>query len=485
VKSFIISFYSGKKTFMKVLFCSPEVTPFAKTGGLADVSAALPSELRNLGIDCLTAMPLYREISDMQLDLHPVEEISFLTANGIEQARIYSFGHILFVENKDYFSRGGMYSYAQQDYPDNLERFAFFSRACVELLFLIGDIDILHCNDWQTALSLAYLKSSSMPQIASVFTIHNLAYQGIFDASQWPSLFLEDSYFSPDYMEFYGRINIMKAGITLADMVNTVSPTYAKEIQTPQFGFGLDGLLRSISHKLTGIINGIDHAVWDPATDPHIAEKYNLHDMSGKTACKIDLQNRFLLEKEISVPLFGIISRLVEQKGIDLILDIIPEMVSMGCQLIILGSGNSRYEEQLRQMAKQYQGSLGITIGFDESLAHAIQAGADFFLMPSRFEPCGLNQMISMHYGTIPIVTPVGGLLDTVIALDEGPYPCGMRIRSSDSKNLLETIRQAFILYTAKDPLIVEMKKNAMKKLFHWSGPAALYNDLYRKLKAF
>jgi starch synthase len=470
--------------YMKVLFCSSEVAPYAKTGGLADVSSALPGELNRQDIQCSVVMPLYHEIKNMNLPLEHLDNLSVITGTGIHLTQIFRHGYTYFIDIPPLFDRKGLYSYAGMDYPDNLERFALFSRACVELMAFMGDVDIIHCNDWQTALVTAYLKDMEMGGAGSVFTIHNLAYQGIFDSSLWPILFLPGEYYHPDCMEFFGRINIMKAGIVFADAVNTVSPTYAQEIQTQQFGSGLDGLLRSISGKLSGIANGIDTEIWDPQNDPLIARRYSPKNLSGKDECKKTLKKMFSLAQG-EAPLFGLISRLVEQKGIDLVIEAIPAMIDMGAQIVILGTGTPSVEKRLTELRQSFPERLGILIGFDEARAHNIEAGADFFLMPSRFEPCGLNQMISMRYGTIPIVTGVGGLKDTVTALGEGDKPYGLRVTSPGREALLDIISKACMIYSQDKVLLNTLRKNAMDKDVSWTGPAKEYSRIYCKLKDF
>lgn len=467
---------------MKILFCSPEVAPYAKTGGLADVSGALPGELRKLGVDCHVVMPLYKSIKKSGLALDYVMDISFLAGLGVSQARIFSHDHIYFIENNMYFNRDGIYAYANRDFPDNLERFAFFARACLELALTLGDVDIIHCNDWQTALVPAYIHSLDVQTISTCYTIHNLAYQGIFDAMLWPVLFLPYEYFRPDLMEYFGHINVMKAGIVFADMVTTVSPSYAWEIQTPEFGSGLDGLLRSVSHKLTGIANGIDTTVWDPAQDNLTPCRFNADDMSGKDSCKKDLRQRFHLEDR-PAPLFGMISRLVDQKGIDLVISAMDRIISMGAQVVILGTGEKWHEEHLRNLAANYKGQLGVTIGFDEALAHLIEAGSDFFLMPSRFEPCGLNQLISMRYGTIPIVTGVGGLKDTVTCIGEGDLPNGLRVNKPTEGALVNTVKEACRIFIDQPELFSAIRKNAMEKNVDWTQSALQYYSMYTKMK--
>ncbi|HQG31681.1 MAG TPA: glycogen synthase GlgA [Deltaproteobacteria bacterium] len=469
---------------MKILFCSPEAAPYAKTGGLADVSSALPAELRNQGIDCDVVIPLYKSIKKSGIPLDHVTDISFLSGQGISQGRVFSHEHMFFIESDMYFNRDGIYSYANRDFPDNLERFAFFSRACLELALALGDVDIMHCNDWQTALVPAYIRSLDVRGISSCYTIHNLAYQGIFDATLWPLLFLPYEFFNPSMMEYYGRINVMKAGIVFADRVTTVSPSYSLEIQTPEFGSGLEGLLRSVSYKLSGIVNGIDTHVWDPAHDKLIPCTFSPGNLAGKVSCRESLKDRFSLEQN-KAPVFGLIGRLVDQKGIDLVISAMDGMISMGAQVVVLGTGERWHEENLRQMASAYRGRLGVCIGFDEALAHLIEAGSDFFLMPSRFEPCGLNQMISMRYGTIPIVTCVGGLKDTVVALGECEHPYGLRVSRPTTRDLLAAVGEACSIYTDRPELFSSLRDNAMKRNVDWTQSAIQYRTMYDEMINF
>lgn len=473
--------YDGAMDAMKVLLCSSEVAPYAKTGGLADVSAALPAELNRQGIRCSVVMPLYREIWNMGLTLKHCGDIAVVTGTGIAEAGIYSHKETYFIAHPLFSDRTGLYSYAGHDYPDNLERFSFFSRACVEMISLLGDIDIVHCNDWQTALVLAYLKEAGIDTVGSLFTIHNLAYQGIFDAILWSMLFLPHEYFNPDCMEFFGRINVMKAGIVFADAVNTVSPTYAREIQTAAFGSGLEGLLGAVSHKLSGIANGIDTDIWDPARDSLIVRRYAPGDLSGKRQCRHALLDMFSLPRGDD-PLFGLISRLVEQKGIDCVLDAVPPLARMGAKLVVLGNGDPAFERKLHELRQTFPAHVGIHIGFDETRAHAIEAGSDFFLMPSRFEPCGLNQMISMRYGTIPIVTGVGGLKDTVLALGESDRPFGLRVGFPDTQSLVQTISLACSIYREDPGLLNAMISTAMEQDVGWTKPARQYACIYSNL---
>jgi starch synthase len=328
------------------------------------------------------------------------------------------------------------------------------------------------------------MKDAGIERTGSLFTIHNLAYQGLFDAILWSMLFLPYELFNHDCMEYYGRINIMKAGIVFADAVNTVSPTYAQEIQTSEFGSGLEGLLRAISYKLSGIANGIDTDIWDPAKDRLIAQQYSMSDLAGKAKCKNALLSMFSLPDD-ERPVFGLISRLVEQKGIDCVLEAIPKMASIGAKVVILGNGNPAFEKRLKDLRGDLPSHLGVHIGFDEAKAHAIEAGSDFFLMPSRFEPCGLNQMISMRYGTIPIVTGVGGLRDTVTALGEGVKPNGLRVANPSTSALFDTVSQACRIFAEDTGLLNAMIRNAMEKDVGWANPAQQYSLIYHNLKNF
>jgi starch synthase len=467
----------------KILFCSSEVAPYAKTGGLADVAGALPAALRSKGIDCESVMPYYGSIKNKGIKPGHVTDLLFPMGYGLATAGIYKHGHVFFIENDEHFLRSSLYTYQNNDFPDNLERFAFFSRACVELACYLS-ADILHINDWQTALASAYLKSLEIKNISTLFTIHNLAYQGNFDISLWPLLLLPRDYFSPWCMEYFGRINIMKAGIVLSDAVSTVSKSYAQEIKTPEFGVGLEGLLRSVSEKLYGITNGIDIDEWNPATDRLLPANFSIGNMNGKMKCKTELKKHFGLDKNKDAPVFGLVSRLVSQKGIDLVADIIPEIADSAF-VVILGSGEDWLQDRLKKLASSYPGRIGLHIGFNESLAHIIEAGSDFFLMPSRFEPCGLNQMISLRYGTIPIVTNVGGLADTVTAVGERGHPNAIRATFPDYASLLGAARYAIEIYDKNRPCLEEMINNSMRADVSWENPAKEYFELYNKIKGF
>ncbi len=374
------------------------------------------------------------------------------------------------------------------DWPDNAQRFATFCRAIVELCQDRAGLDwrpdIVHCNDWQTGLVPALLSLES-PRPASVFTVHNLAYQGLFDKSHFRTLGLPYTWWSMHALEFHGRLSFIKAGLVYADALTTVSPTYAAEIRTPEFGCGLDGLLEHRAAQLTGILNGADASVWNPASDPLLDTHFSRDSLRGKDANKQALQRVFDLPTAPRIPVFAHIGRLVEQKGIDMLLEILPELMQRPLQLVMLGSGHAHLETALRAAQARYPQQLGMRIGYDETLAHRIEAGADAFLMPSRFEPCGLNQIYSLRYGTLPIVRRTGGLADTVVdttpaTLDAGTAT-GFVFDSASPEALLASIDRALRLYALRT-VWTRVIKNAMAQDFSWTRSAQRYLDLYQSL---
>lgn len=414
---------------MKILLATSEVVPFSKTGGLADVSGALPVELAKNGADVAVISPAYHAA------LHsgqPIEEtgvaLEIPIGSRLVEGRLLkshlpdSDVPVYLVDQPAYFDRSGLYQERGEDYRDNCQRFIFFSRAVMEAVRLLDlDIDILHCNDWQTGLVPAYLEIEyqGLPRyenIASVFTIHNLAYQGRF--WHWDMLLtgLDWKYFNWHQMEFYGDLNLMKTGIAFADAITTVSPTYAEEIQDSPLGCGLEGALAHRRDVLTGVLNGVDYSVWDPASDPHLPANYSVTDwQDGKARCKAALQSEVGLPQRDDVPLIGIIGRFDVQKGFDLVQQVMEDRVALEqTQWVILGSGHADYETFFRNFAAQHPGKVAVRTEFSNPLAHRIEAGSDMFLMPSRYEPCGLNQMYSLKYGTVPIVRRTGGLADTI-----------------------------------------------------------------------
>jgi starch synthase len=415
---------------MQIVMAASEAVPFAKTGGLADVSSALPRELSKLGIDTTLILPCYRQVTATGL---PIEStgvnldipIGAKTVSGrLLRSRLPGCSvPVYLVDCPEYFDRPGIYGEKGKDYPDNCERFIFFSRAVLEAIRLLEiPVDLIHCNDWQTGLIPAYLKLeyAALPRfenVASLMTIHNLAYQGVF--WHWDMLLtgLDWKYFNWQQMEFFGSLNLLKTGLVFADRLSTVSAQYAKEIQTPELGCGLEGVLESRHDLLSGILNGIDPTEWNPATDSHIAQTYDLQTWrEGKAACKAALQREMGLPVDAKTPLIGFVGRLAEQKGIDIITKGLSEWLgSRHVQWAFLGTGDPAYHDLLTALAKKYPEKLAVKLTFSDALAHQIEAGSDLFLMPSRYEPCGLNQMYSLRYGTVPIVRHTGGLADTIV----------------------------------------------------------------------
>lgn len=463
-----------------------------KTGGLGDVAGALPIALRNMRRDVRIIMPAYRET--MKKADHP--KLVSLEMEGVPPTvRLWetklpgSHVKVLLVDSPEHFDRSG-HPYLGpdgNDWPDNAERFAAFARAVVAVAQdragLDWQPDIVHCNDWQTGLVPALLaRQTARP--ATVFTIHNLAYQGLFPWPTFQRLELPDDLWSFDAMEFYGRFSFIKGGLIYADMLSTVSPTYAREIRTPQFGGGLDGLLESRKDRLTGILNGVDYSIWDPANDTLIAQRYDAGTLDKKVPNKIRLLRQFGLPTGERTPLIGFVGRLVEQKGIDLLMDALPRLMDHDVRFAILGSGEPRYEKALLQAADRFTDRVGVRIGYDEALAHQIEAGADMFVMPSRFEPCGLNQIYSLRYGTVPIVHRTGGLADTVTdasddRIAEGSAT-GFVFDRPEPAALFEAISRATEQY--KQPKSwKKLVRNGMHKDFSWKRSAIQYLALYKR----
>jgi starch synthase len=392
------------------------------------------------------------------------------------------------------FSRQGLYGEAGSDYPDNLERFAFFCRATMELLLAFAKVsrwtpDALHAHDWQAALSVVYLKSlyAKRPEfrkLGALLTVHNLGYQGLFPASAFPKTGLEPELFTPKTLEFYGQANLLKGGLVFADLLTTVSPTYSREIQTPEFGFGLDGVLRERQDRLSGVVNGIDAEAWNPATDSHLAAHYSSSDLAGKRRCKEALQRELSLPVR-AVPLLAVISRFTSQKGLDLVAAVLPELMRLDVQVALLGTGDPPLELQFQSFRMRYPDKIGVRIGFDDALAHAIEAGADLFLMPSRYEPCGLSQLYSLRYGTVPIVRKTGGLADTVMAYTpqtaaEG-RATGFSFTDATPEALLTTILLALRVY-ANQAEWASLVQAGMKTDVSWAQSADAYVKLYRRV---
>jgi starch synthase len=478
---------------MRVLMAASEAYPLAKTGGLADVVGTLAVVLKRLGVDVALVLPAYRDIDRAKHSIAPTgwsvrTTVSSRTVNAQVLAGELAGEVPVYLPHVDaYFDRKGLYGTPEGDFLDNAERFAFFSRAVLEIATHLGAPDLLHCHDWQAALAPVFLRADAthypaLRNVSTLLTIHNLAYQGLFWGADWHLLNLDWSYFSPAQLEFYGKINYLKGGIVFADAVTTVSQRYAEEIRTPEFGFGLEGVLQSRASALTGILNGVDYAEWNSEHDRHIAAPFSTADPSGKAVCKADLQRVFALPVQAEVPLFGIVSRLVDQKGVDLILEALPALLRRKLQVVVLGTGEARYHELLVGLGKRYRKRLAVRIGFDNALAHKIEAGADLFLMPSRYEPCGLNQIYSLRYGTIPVVRATGGLDDTIVEFDPAAGGGnGFKFHDYSAAAMIECIGRALACYR-RPAHWRRLVQNAMAADYSWDRSAREYLGLYRRL---
>jgi len=487
---------------VKILLATSEAVPFSKTGGLADVCGALPTELARLGHEPMLVVPAHRHSWYCGQPIEPLG-IDFIVPIGSKTVT----GHLLqsklpgtdvpvyLIQQDQYFDRDGLYQAEGKDYVDNCERFVFFSRAVLEIIRLLDlSVDVIHANDWQTGLVPAYLKIEyrGIPRyehIASLLTIHNLAYQGRF--WHWDMLLtgLDWKYFNWRQMEFHGHLNLLKTGIVFADSINAVSPRYAEEIQNAALGCGLEGTLQHRRAVLSGILNGMDTAHWNPATDPHIAERYNVDSVErGKPACKAALQREVGLPVAPDVPLLGFIGRLCDQKGVDLIIKVMSQWAQdVDAQWVLLGTGDRKYEAQLAELAKRFPGRVAVKLDFSAELAHRIEAGADMFLMPSRYEPCGLNQMYSLAYGTVPVVRATGGLADTVVDATEetlrGRTATGFSFGEYSDLALAETLRRACDAYHKKD-VWRQLIETGMREDWSWTRSAEQYAQLYAKTLA-
>ena len=486
---------------MKILFASSEVVPFARTGGLADVSAALPAALERLGHHATIVMPAYKAV--FEGGFNPKDTgIRFPVDVGgkIILAKVWkeklpeSDVPVYFIQQDDYFNRNDLYSEHGWDYGDNCARFVFFCRAVMEMISVMNlNVDILHTNDWQTGLipalqAVVYYDKPAFERIATVHTIHNLAYQGIF--WHWDMLLtgLGWEHFTFDGLEFYGKISLMKAGVMFADGLTTVSPQYAKEIQTPEFGYGMETALQFRSQALRGILNGVCMKRWNPETDPYIVAQYNRDNvLEKKPICKHDLQTMLGLKQSSGTPLFGVVSRLAYQKGIDVVVEVIPLWVEKhGVQFCFLGKGDRHLESRLSALASQYPENVAVRFEFSDELSHKIEAGADMFLMPSRFEPCGLNQMYSQIYGTLPIARNTGGLADTVTDLTdktlENQTATGFMFQSDSVYDINTTIWRALDIFWHRRNVWNQMIKNGMRHDWSWAKSAVEYVQFYETL---
>ncbi len=478
---------------MRILFATSEVAPLIKTGGLADVSAALPQALLQMGADVRLLIPGYPQVLKALPHLWPVAEFSILY--GLPKVRLLegklpSGVPLWVVECPELYQRGGG-PYQDEhgmNWMDNAQRFGVLSKMAA----MLGSADtpvgwkaeVVHCNDWQSALAPAYLHFSK-DAAPSVMAIHNLAFQGIFPPQTTVELGLPMDCFQMEGVEFYGNLSFLKAGLHYADHITTVSPSYAEEIQTDEMGFGMQGLLASRRSTLTGIVNGIDTDVWNPAADQNLAQNYDANSLGDKVANKLELQKRMGLKQDPGIPLFGLISRFTYQKGLDIVLEIAPQLVTLPAQLVLLGTGDAGIQRGALELSHRFSGQMNAYVGFDESLSHLIEAGADIFLMPSRFEPCGLNQMFSQRYGTPPVVHATGGLKDTVVDCAEETLArgdaSGFMFHGANVASLWDAVQRAVAAYHDKNTWRT-LQQNGMARDFGWGKSAAAYCSIYERL---
>ncbi|HYP06121.1 MAG TPA: glycogen synthase GlgA [Bryobacteraceae bacterium] len=471
---------------MKILMVASEATPYAKTGGLADVIGALPVALASRGEQVAVVMPLYREAAPLldgaarAYDSLPVQLGTApwnVNVRSVENRGVTFY----FVERPDLYDRPELYTEAGADYPDNHIRYGVLCHAALAVAKRLFRPDVIHYHDWQASLCAPLMRvhlagDPTYYGIKLLLTIHNLGYQGLFPASSLTDLGLDRNLFHPGALEFHGSVNLLKGGIVYADAINTVSRKYAEEIQTHEYGFGLEGLLQSRSADLHGIVNGVDYSEWSPECDRYIAHHYSAEDLSGKRECKADLLRTFGLPADnVGRPLIGMVSRFVSQKGFDWIEEIAGELVREDVAIVAIGSGESRYEQMFRDLAAAHPDRVAIRIGYSNEIAHKIEAGSDIFLMPSRYEPCGLNQIYSLRFGTVPVVRATGGLDDTI---DEST---GFKFEECSGTALLTAIRAALVAFRDRTRWL-SIIQAGMNKDFSWNASAAAYSALYRQL---
>jgi starch synthase len=478
---------------MHILFAASECVPYSKTGGLADVIGALPPALANLGHQVTVFVPRYRQT---HLD-NPRTVISSITVPYDDRYRFcsvldggkHSGVQFYFIDYPPFFDREGLYGTQLGDYHDNSERFAMFSRAVLEAAKVLGAPDILHCHDWQTALIPVLLKTlyDEDPAFAAtpcVFTIHNLGYQGLFQPEILPLLMLPWDLFTMTKLEFYGKVNFLKGAITMADFITTVSRRYSQEIQTAEYGFGLEGVLRARANTVAGILNAVDYASWNPGTDSFISSKYSLQEPSGKAACKADLLREFGIAPDTRLPVIGIVSRFVQQKGFDLIQQVADRLAMEEMILVVLGSGQREYEDMFRRLNRQFPQKVAVKVAYDNAMAHKIEAGSDIYLMPSHYEPCGLNQIYSLKYGTVPVVRATGGLDDTVEQFDPRTSKgTGFKFREYSGEAMLESLKAAIALYRDDANAWRVLMRNGMAQDYSWANSAREYVKVYERAR--
>ncbi len=478
---------------MHIAFVASECVPFAKTGGLADVVGALPKALASLGHQVSVYIPRYRQtkLADPQTVVRsitiPFDDkyrfCSVVTAGNSGGVRFY------FIDYPSYFDREALYGTSAGDYPDNAERYALFSRAVLEASKVLGVPHVFHCHDWQSALlpvmlRTLYAEDPAFRDVATVFTIHNMGYQGLFPPDILPLLMLPWDLLTISKMEFFGQVNFLKGALVFSDFITTVSKKYSQEIQTTEYGFGLEGVLRNRAATVTGILNGVDYDEWSPQTDKFIAAKYSPQDLSGKEKCKQDLLNAFgLTTADPKVPVIGIVSRFAAQKGFDLIAQVVDRLALEEMIIVALGAGDQQYQEMFVRLNKQFPNKIAVKVAYDNAIAHKIEAGADMFLMPSRYEPCGLNQIYSLKFGTVPIVRATGGLDDTIEPWDARTGKgTGFKFSEYTGEALLATVKQALLAYRDHASWQTLMR-NGMNKDFSWGASAREYGKIYDRVR--
>ena len=469
---------------MKVFFVASEAFPYVKTGGLGDVMGSLPSALHRLGADVGLVLPFYAAVKAGNLSMEHVMTSTLTMGGRTLPFTVLRRHQTLFIQQDELFLRDGLYGTREGDYPDNWLRFAFFSRAALETIIALGGADVIHVHDWQTSLLPLYLHVFHPDRHEkTLLTIHNIAYQGLFSPEILPDIGLPESVFTQDGLEFYGNVNYLKGGIVWAEEVNTVSPTYAREIQTDEYSFGLHGILATRREHLSGILNGIDSSYWDPSTDGALPHMYSPSSLAGKVQDKESLLQETGLAAEPDRPLFVMVSRLVAQKGIDLMLDTFDQMMSLSMSLMVLGTGDTEIETALVAKSAAYPGRFVLTRKFDEGLAHRMYAGSDFLLMPSRFEACGLSQIIALRYGSIPVVRRTGGLKDTVQDIDSKTGTGnGISFDDATPSEFLDAVRRAVRLYTDRDAFR-RVQAIGMACDFSWQASAHSYFALYHSME--
>jgi len=482
----------GQRCGVKILLASSEISPFAKTGGLGDVAEALPIALNKVGIETSAIIPLYGLVRKNGFNPKLVKEKIPLNMGGkgytfdllVEEHKGVKF---FFIGNDPLYARDGLYGTPKGDHQDNAIRFGLFSRAVIETLPYIGNADIIHCNDWQTALIPLYLKNTlkadpKLKGIKTLFSIHNMAYQGLFGREALSQVDIPKEIFTPRGVEWYGKVGFLKAGIVYSDAISTVSKGYAAEILTSGYGCGLEKIMKTREKDLYGIVNGADYTTWHPEDDKFIAKRYSANDLTGKLECKRDLVKEFNIPFDDKKPLVGMITRLAYQKGIDIVMAAMDGLLELGANFVILGTGDEKYNDLCRKMSERYKGKAQARVDFDNALAHKIEAGCDIFLMPSRYEPCGLNQMYSMKYATVPVVRATGGLRDTVEDFDpKTGRGNGFTFKRADSEDMLTALGRAIGAFSDKK-VWRTIQRNGLVCDFSWEQSAKNYLEVYTGL---